>query len=85
VMAVVWTIKDHGTRGAKRFLTLVRTVDGDVDNAKAISGEFHINDTKLEIKAGFKVMYNKEKARIVALRTKFQNSDLTTFENEVNS
>jgi hypothetical protein len=84
-MAVIWTVDSHHTAGARRYVTLKRMVDGNVDTAQTISGRFHVNDTKLEIKAKFKENYLAEKARRIALNSVIKDSDLSSFESEVNS
>lgn len=84
-MAVVWTVEDHATSGAKRHVTIKRMVDGNEVTAQTLSHKFHFKDTKIQIKAKFKELYLAEKAKRVELNAVLKDADLSGFEVEVNA
>jgi hypothetical protein len=85
MMATIWTIENHSTRGATRSVSLKRVVDGDESTARTLSGSFLLKATKAEIKSAFKDMFLKEKAMNTEHRAFLKDADLVNFEAEVNS
>jgi len=84
-MPIVWEIEGHTERSNMRFITVRRVVNGNVDGAERFSGAFHQGETKLDVKAEFKKQYLARKADKLAKRTFIADSDLATFETEVNA
>jgi hypothetical protein len=85
MMATIWTVENHDTRGATRSISVKRVVNGNEDTSRTLTGSFPLKATKSQIKAEFKAMFLKEKALNAEHQAFFKTADLVNFETEVNS